>query len=87
MGTTIMAGYQQWVYKIVQLDMVWRVYLVGLVFLLFALAINVLGKALKLPSWYDFLANPKINLLSAVWLFVLYPLLLGILVLVLKKFL
>jgi len=67
-----------------------KVYFVGLLFLVGALAINGLAKWAKLPSWYDFLANPKVlelPLSHASWLFFVYPFLLGVLVVLLRKLL
>ena len=62
-----------------------KIYLIGVGFLAGALVVNVLAKLLQLPSWYDFLANPKMTLTSAVWLFIIYPFILGALVFFFKK--
>lgn len=67
-----------------------KIYFVGLLFLAGALIINGLAKWAKLPSWYDFLANPKVlelPLSHGSWLFVVYPFLLGVLVVLLKRLL
>jgi hypothetical protein len=57
-----------------------KIYAGGVLLLMGAIIINGLAKFLKLPSWYDFLKNPATNPTHLFWLFVVYPLLLGIFV-------
>jgi hypothetical protein len=66
--------------------MIVRIYLIGVSFLTGVIAVNLIGSLLKLPSWYDFLANPELTPLSFVWLFVVYPFILGLLFFWLKRF-
>jgi hypothetical protein len=64
-----------------------KVYLVGLVVLVVAIAANALAKLLRISTWYDFFlsvteigvlpALKNISFLSAIWLFILYPVILG----------
>ena len=50
----------------------------GYLLLIAAILLNYLASILKLKGWYDFLKNPKrTSLLSYVWLFIVYPFLLG----------
>lgn len=59
-----------------------KILISGSLLLLGAIALNALGNALKLSSWYDVLngKNKKIDIASLMWLYVIYPLGLGILV-------
>lgn len=56
-----------------------KIFLSGILFLMGAILINSIAKYLNFPSWYDFLNHTKITLVSSVWLFIIYPLLLGVL--------
>ena len=67
--------------------MIIKIYFAGLIVLVGAIAVNALAKLLKLPSWYDFLSNPKVSAVSLLWLFIIYPLLLGLIALVIKRIL
>ena len=51
----------------------------GWVVLVGAIGANALASALSLDTWYSFLSNPSVSFLSLVWLFLLYPLILGLL--------
>jgi hypothetical protein len=66
--------------------MIVRIYLIGVSFLTGAIAVNLTGSLLKLPSWYEFLADPKLTPVSFVWLFFVYPFVLGLLFFWLKRF-
>jgi hypothetical protein len=63
-----------------------KIYAMGVVILLGALFLNYFAKALNLPTWYDFVANPKFTFISIAWLFIGYPFCLGLLVLIVNKF-
>lgn len=63
-----------------------KIYFSGLIILFGAMAINATAKFFRLPTWYDFLAEPKINIISFTWLFIVYPLLLGVLVFLFRKY-
>ena len=58
-----------------------KLYLVGLVVLVLAILTNFLAAQLGLRTWYDFLnqwgAGNALNSKDGLWLFVLYPLILG----------
>ena len=58
-----------------------KLYLVGLVVLVLAILANFLAAQLGLKTWYDFLnqwgAGNTLNFKDGLWLFVLYPLILG----------
>jgi hypothetical protein len=63
-----------------------RIYLLGLAILAVAILLNALVNRLGIMGWYDFLlalgrpdtrAGLKIRLVDGLWLFVLYPALLG----------
>lgn len=63
-----------------------RVYFIGLFILITAIIANVIAAKLKLKSWYallDGLANSStlsdlLTLKDSLWLFILYPLILGL---------
>ena len=55
------------------------IFILGIAILIGAIILNALVARVGLLSWYDFLKNPsKANLLSYAWLFIFYPLGLGI---------
>ena len=58
-----------------------KLYLVGLVVLVLAILANFLAAQLGLRTWYDFLnqwgAGNALNFKDGLWLFLLYPLILG----------
>ena len=58
-----------------------KFYFIGLVILVVAILANFLAAQLGLKTWYDFLnqwggAN-AINFKDGIWLFILYPIILG----------
>lgn len=69
-------------------DLALKIYLAGLAILFGAAIINFLAKHFRLLTWYDFLnslartglknAWGELNALSIIFLFLLYPLLLGL---------
>jgi hypothetical protein len=63
-----------------------KIYFSGALLLIGAIIINGIAKYFKLPTWYDFLANYKLSIHAFFWLFILYPLALGSIVYLLKKF-
>jgi hypothetical protein len=55
------------------------IFLLGVMVLLGAIVLNVFAYRVGLLSWFEFLKNPgKANTFSYIWLFVLYPLGLGV---------
>jgi len=55
------------------------IFLLGIGILLGAIILNLIASIIGLTTWYDFLKNPgKANIISYVWLFVFYPLGLGV---------
>ena len=63
-----------------------RIYVIGLSILLIAIIANVVVDKIGLSTWYDFgpqffkrgfSAMQEVGLLSCIWLFILYPLVLG----------
>ncbi len=54
-------------------------FLLGIIILIGAILLNVLASRVGLLSWFEFLKNPdNAGILSYIWLFVLYPLGLGV---------
>ena len=74
-----------------------NLYLSGIIVLIGAIIINIIAKYLKLASWYDFInligsqglkqAFVSQGILGFIFLFIIYPLLLGLLVWLSIKFL
>ena len=58
-----------------------KLYVMGLMILIIAILANFLATQLGLKTWYDFLNQwgngDAISLKDGLWLFVLYPLILG----------
>ena len=55
------------------------IFLLGTVILFGAIILNVFASRVGVLSWYEFLTNPKeVTMASYIWLFILYPLGLGI---------
>ena len=53
--------------------------IIGYVVLVFAIAANGIAKKIKVTTWYDFLSFKKRpSLLHMFWLFLVYPLILGL---------
>ncbi|GDX62643.1 hypothetical protein LBMAG34_1770 [Candidatus Saccharibacteria bacterium] len=53
--------------------------LYGYVLLLSAIVLNLIASKLKIKSWYDFIKKPKqTSAVSYIWLFLIYPLSLGL---------
>lgn len=61
-----------------------KVYVLGLLILVGAILINFIAKLINLPTWYDFLEKPHLDIKNFIWLFIIYPLLLGSIVLSFK---
>ena len=58
---------------------VFYVLIIGYVVLVFAIAANGIAKKIKVTTWYDFLSFKKRpSLLHMFWLFLVYPLILGL---------
>lgn len=54
------------------------IFAAGLIILVIAILANALAQKLGLATWYDLLkSGTKITILEAVWLFIVYPFLLG----------
>ncbi len=66
-----------------------KIYVIGLAILIGAIVINVLAYYLSLPTWYDFLklvtsqglvgALSSLSVFAFIFLFIIYPFLLGLL--------
>ena len=55
------------------------IFLLGILILVGAIMLNIFANRTGLLSWFEFLKNPsKANIFSYIWLFVIYPLGLGI---------
>ena len=64
-----------------------RVYIIGVCILLIAIIANVIVEKIGLSTWYDFgpqffkrglIVIKEVGILSSVWLFILYPLVLAL---------
>jgi hypothetical protein len=56
----------------------WKSLAAGYAVLVSAIAINVVASMLDLKTWYGLFEDPSIGVLDALFLFFLYPLLLGL---------
>lgn len=55
------------------------IFLLGACVLLGAIILNLVANFIGLTTWYEFLKNPsKTNTISYIWLFIFYPLGLGL---------
>lgn len=55
------------------------IFLLGVIILISAIILNVFATRIGLVGWYDFLKAPgKTNTISYIWLFLVYPLALGV---------
>lgn len=55
------------------------IFLLGVGILVGAIILNYLASLLGITTWYEFLKDPKkASILSYIWLFVIYPLGLGL---------
>ena len=65
-----------------------NIFLLGMGILVGAIILNIFTSRVGLLSWFEFLKNPdKANVFSYIWLFVLYPLGLGVIAYVVAKLL
>tara|TARA_Y100000996_G_C22236585_1_gene525932 strand:+ start:335 stop:574 length:240 start_codon:yes stop_codon:yes gene_type:complete len=63
-----------------------RIYFIGIIILFSAIIFNIIANSLGIKTWYDFLngiaqkipLKSLINFLDALWLFIVYPFLLGL---------
>lgn len=58
-----------------------KIFLLGLIILISAIALNFIVSKLGITGWYEFLLNygkQDISILSYLWLFLVYPLALGL---------
>ena len=64
-----------------------RIYIIGICILLIAIITNIIVGRLGISTWYDFgpqffkrgfIVMKEVGLLSSVWLFILYPLVLAL---------
>ena len=71
-----------------------RIYIIGLSILVFAIVVNVLVSRLGISTWYDFgqelsksgaNAIKEIGFVNLIWLFLLYPICLGLAVIIGEK--
>jgi len=63
-----------------------KIFVIGFGILIGAVVLNTIATKLSLTTWYDFLQSPKtIKPISYVWLFVVYPGLLGLIAFLLQK--
>ena len=71
-----------------------RIYIIGLSILVFAIIVNVLVSKFGLSTWYDFgqeLSKSGVNaiketgVVNLIWLFLLYPICLGLAVMIGEK--
>jgi hypothetical protein len=57
-----------------------KLFLMGIVLLIGAIVLNAIATKLSIKTWYDFIQDPGgTNVVSYLWLFVIYPLCLGLL--------
>lgn len=63
-----------------------KIYIIGLIILLAALAINGISKLFGFMNWYQFIGNPgNASIVDYIWLFIGYPFCLGLAVFIIIK--
>lgn len=64
-----------------------QIYFIGLAILVAALLLNTIAMKLRIVTWYDFVKKPSsARWFDYVWLFILYPALLGSVAILLYSF-
>ena len=62
------------------------IFLLGIGILVGAILLNVISSSLHVTNWYEFVTKrPAMNTISYIWLFILYPLGLGVIAYALMK--
>lgn len=57
------------------------IFVYGIIILIGAIILNIIGSFFGVMSWYEFLKEPgKAKIFSYIWLFILYPFGLGLIV-------
>ncbi|MFT4343823.1 MAG: hypothetical protein ACMXYE_03680 [Candidatus Woesearchaeota archaeon] len=54
-----------------------KIYKIGFLVLLVAVLMNVVASYMGIATWYSFLQNPSFNIINLVFLFAVYPFVLG----------
>jgi hypothetical protein len=68
--------------------MIIKIFIIGLSILVTAILLNIIAKLFNVSTWYDFLQNKTINNpLELVWLFIMYPFILGLVAYLINKYL
>jgi hypothetical protein len=63
-----------------------EIFIIGAAILIAALILNVFAQKLSITTWYDFADNPTdTSLLAYLWLFFVYPFLLGLTAYIVSK--
>lgn len=65
-----------------------KIFLLGIIILAGAIILNTLASRIGLLNWYDFLETPsKADHISYLWLFIIYPMILGVIAYLTSKLL
>ena len=66
--------------------MILKIFIIGIAILVTAIVLNIIAKLLNVSTWYDFIQNKTINNpLEIIWLFVIYPFVLGLVAYIMNK--
>lgn len=59
--------------------MILKIFIIGIAILVTAIVLNIIAKLLNVSTWYDFIQNKTLNNpLEIIWLFIIYPFVLGL---------
>ncbi|MBW3021127.1 hypothetical protein KY334_07570 [Candidatus Woesearchaeota archaeon] len=68
-------------------NLIWQVFVIGFIILIGAIALNIIANFLNISTWYTFIINiGQLGLLESIkkegfnliWLFIIYPFMLGL---------
>jgi hypothetical protein len=66
--------------------MIIKIFIIGIAILVTAIVLNIIAKLLNVSTWYDFIQNKTLNNpLEIIWLFIIYPFVLGLVAYAINK--
>jgi hypothetical protein len=66
--------------------MILKIFIIGIAILVTAIVLNIIAKLLNVSTWYDFIQNKTLNNpLEIIWLFIIYPFVLGLVAYAINK--